>query len=214
MRLDHVSYAVSHAELVDTVQRLGALLGGAFFDGGRHPSFGTSNFVLPLAGGTYVEVVAALDHPAAEKAPFGRAVRARAEAGGGWMSWVVSVDDISVVEQRLGRTAVEGHRVRPDGETLTWKQIGINDVLRDASLPYFTQWTCSPELHPARLGPADVSAVACEIAGDRAQIREWIGGADLMTPIAETDIEWVDSDHPGIVAVHFHNSAGERIRID
>ena len=112
MRLDHVSYAVSSNELVDTVQRLGQQLGGSFVDGGRHPRFGTRNFILPLEGGTYVEVVAALDHPASEKAPFGRAVRLRAESGGGWMAWVVSVDDISLIEQRLGREAVDGHRVR------------------------------------------------------------------------------------------------------
>ena len=52
MRLDHVSYAVSNHELVDTVQRLGQQLGGTFVDGGRHPRFGTRNFVLPLEGGT------------------------------------------------------------------------------------------------------------------------------------------------------------------
>ena len=50
MRLDHVSYAVSSNELVDTVQRLGQQLGGSFVDGGRHPRFGTRNFVLPLEG--------------------------------------------------------------------------------------------------------------------------------------------------------------------
>ena len=76
MRLDHVSYAVSNNELADTVQRLGASLGAAFSDGGRHPRFGTRNFILPLQNGTYFEVVAALDHPAAEQAAFGKAVRA------------------------------------------------------------------------------------------------------------------------------------------
>ena len=97
------------------MQRLGQQLGGSFVDGGRHPRFGTRNFVLPLEGGTYVEVVAALDHPASDKAMFGQAVKARAESGGGWLGWVVSVDDISVVEARLGRPATDGHRVRPDG---------------------------------------------------------------------------------------------------
>ena len=74
MRLDHISYACTTSELADTIQRIGGDLGATFLDGGRHPSFGTRNFILPLAGGCYVEVVSALDHPAAEKAPFGRAV--------------------------------------------------------------------------------------------------------------------------------------------
>jgi catechol 2,3-dioxygenase-like lactoylglutathione lyase family enzyme len=213
MRLDHVSYAVSHAELADTVQRLGSLLGGTFVDGGRHPSFGTNNFVMPLMGGTYVEVVAALDHPAAEKAPFGRAVRARADAGGGWMGWVIAVDDLAVIEQRLGRQAVEGQRVRPDGVVLTWRQIGVNDLLADASLPFFAQWTCSSDLHPSAVAEPTVTAVACELSGDRERIREWIGG-ELSSPVADSAITWVDDEDQGLVAVHFRTPSGETVRID
>ena len=119
MRLDHISYACTSSELADVVQRIGSDLGATFVDGGRHPSFGTRNFILPLAGGTYVEVVSALDHPAAAKAPFGRAVQSRADAGGGWLGWAVAVDDISPIEQRLGRQAGSGHRVRPDGNFLS-----------------------------------------------------------------------------------------------
>ena len=129
MRLDHVSYAAPVEHLADTVQRIGSALGASFTDGGLHPRFGTRNFILPLAGGTYIEVVAALDHPAAYSAPFGRAVRARAEAGGGWMSWVVAVQSMSRIEERLGRPAVEGHRVRPDGFDLRWRQIGVLDTI-------------------------------------------------------------------------------------
>lgn len=213
MRLDHVSYAVSHNELVDTIQRLGGLLGGTFLDGGRHPSFGTNNFILPLSGGTYLEVVAPLDHPAAEKAPFGRAVRACAEDGGGWLGWVIAVDDITKVEQRLGRAAADGQRVRPDGVTLTWKQIGINEVIEDPSLPYFTQWTCPPELHPSLATEPSVSAVACEISGDRNRVRNWIGGP-IETPMDDTDIAWVESEEQGLVAVHFRTATGDVVRID
>ena len=140
MRLDHVSYAAPVEHLADTVQRIGSALGATFTDGGLHPRFGTRNFILPLAGGTYVEVVAALDHPAAYSAPFGRAVRARADEGGGWMGWVVSVSDMAKVEARLGRQAVEGHRVRPDGYDLHWQQIGVLDTMSDAQLPFFVHW--------------------------------------------------------------------------
>ena len=68
-----------------------------------HPRFGTRNMILPLADRTYLEVVEVLDHPASDKAPFGQAVRARSALGGGWLGWVVAVDDITVVEERLGR---------------------------------------------------------------------------------------------------------------
>lgn len=213
MRLDHLSYAVSYNELLDTVQRLGRLLGGTFVDGGRHPRFGTTNFVLPLVGGMYFEVVAPLDHPATEKLPFGRAVRARAEAGGGWLAYVVAVDDITAIETRLGRRSAEGQRVRPDGVVLTWRQIGLNDVLVDHSLPYFTQWTTDPADHPSLTGSPVVGVAACEIAGDPVAVRAWLGG-ELDSPIDDTEVHWVDSAENGLVAVHFRTASGDVVRVD
>src|ERR1700755_3607318 len=124
MRLDHLSYAAGPDGLAGTAQRIGGLLGRDFIEGGIHPRFGTRNMVLPLADHTYLEVVEVLDHPPSDKAPFGQAGRARSALGGGWLGWVVAVDDISSVEQRLGREAVSGNRHRPDGIELLWKQIG------------------------------------------------------------------------------------------
>ena len=92
MRLDHVSYVTSHDQLADTVQRLGSRLGSTFVDGGVYPRFGTRNFTLPLQNGHYIEVVCPLDHPASDASPFGKAVSKRAAEGGGWLTWVVSVD--------------------------------------------------------------------------------------------------------------------------
>ncbi|MEY2634741.1 MAG: hypothetical protein RIS75_681 [Actinomycetota bacterium] len=211
MRLDHVSYAVSHNELVDTVQRLGALLGSGFNDGGRHPSFGTSNFILPLKNGTYFEVVAALDHPSAERAPFGQAVRNRAEDGGGWLGWVVAVDDISNIESRLGREAVDGHRRRPDGVDLAWKQVGVKGLMNDPQLPFFIQWITPSELHPAHNG-SGVSLRTIEICGDQDVISEYLGEPSSH-PLDDVDVVWVDADEPGIVAVTFESANGT-VRID
>ena len=86
-------------------------------DGGVHPRFGTRNMILPLADDRYIEVVEVLDHPASDKAPFGQVVRARSESGGGWMGWVIAVDDLAEVEGRLGREAVEGCRKLADGRS-------------------------------------------------------------------------------------------------
>ena len=121
MRLDHVSYVTSHDQIADTVQRLGSAVGTAFIDGGVHPRFGTRNFTLPLQNGHYIEVVCPLDHPASDSSPFGKAVTARSNEGGGWLTWVVSVDDVSKLESRLGRSAVDGQRKKPDGSELSWK---------------------------------------------------------------------------------------------
>ena len=137
MRLDHLSFAAGPDGLASTAQRIGGLLGRDFTDGGVHPRFGTRNMILPLADHTYLEIVEVLDHPASDKAPFGQAVRARSALGGGWLGWVVAVDDIATVEQRLGRESAIGNRHRPDGTELRWKQIGVNGLIADPQLPFF-----------------------------------------------------------------------------
>ena len=108
MRLDHVSYVTSHDQLADTVQRLGSRLGSTFVDGGVHPRFGTRNFTMPLQNGQYIEVVCPLDHPATEQTPWGKAVSKKAQEGGGWLTWVFATEDISKVEEKVGRSAIEG----------------------------------------------------------------------------------------------------------
>ena len=212
MRLDHVSYAVSHEELADAVQRFGADLGAGLSDGGRHPRFGTQNFVLPLQNDMYIEIVAALDHPAAEQAPFGRAVRQRAEQGDGWLGWVVAVDDIAPFEARLGREAVSGHRRRPDGVDLQWRQLGVLDLLEDPSVPFFVQWVSPRDEHPSGNG-SKVRITKIEIAGDADAIAEWLG-EPKQHPLDDIDVEWVDDpDASGVVAVTFETPNG-LVRID
>ena len=105
MRVDHVVYAAERDGLKATAQRLAERIGVTPVDGGVHPRFGTRNIILPLAHERYVEVVEVLDHPASDKAPFGQAVRARSEAGGGWLGWVVAIDDIDEVEDEVRLTA-------------------------------------------------------------------------------------------------------------
>ena len=173
-----------------------------------HPRFGTRNFILPLLNGVYLEVVEPLDHPATDKAPFGRAVKARSEAGGGWLAWVVSVDDISTVEARIGRSAVLGQRRRPDGMVLSWKQIGVLDMLDDPALPFFIQWLGEPRDHPSMGAGHKVFLDRLEIAGDPQRVSEWLG-LSVEGPLADVKVEWVGiNGNPGLVAVQFATPHG------
>jgi len=174
MRVDHVSYAAERDGLKATAQRLSKLLGVKPVDGGIHPRFGTRNIILPLAHERYVEVVTVLDHPASDKAPFGQAVRARSEDGGGWLGWVVSVDDMSEAEKRLGRKSVVGSRRRPDGVELSWRQLGVNGLIADPQLPYYVKWD-DETLHPSVGATTNVTISGLQIAGDSERVCEWLG---------------------------------------
>jgi len=159
MRLDHVSYVASHDQISDVVQRIGSQIGTAFVDGGIHPQFGTRNFTAPLLNGQYIEVVCALDHPAAEKTPFGQAVTKKAAEGGGWLTWVFSTEDLAPIEAAIGRTAIEGHRRLPDGTELLWKQVGVRELLTDPELPFFIQWSTSNHPSVSRNAVTSISGI-------------------------------------------------------
>ncbi|NBR93412.1 MAG: VOC family protein [Actinobacteria bacterium] len=173
MHLDHISYVASHDHLIDEVQRIGSRLGAGFMDGGIHPRFGTRNFTLPLQGGRYFEIVCPLDHPAADASAFGKVVSQRAQDGGGLLTWVLSVNDISTFEKRLGRESVDGNRRRPDGSDLNWKQVGVLGTLEDRQLPFFIEWLTDD--HPSKEAKAVAKIEKLEIAGDPERVREWIG---------------------------------------
>jgi hypothetical protein len=208
MRLDHLSYAAGPDGLAGTARRIGELLGEEFVDGGIHPRFGTRNVVLPLSTGTYVEVVEVLDHPASDKAPFGQAVRARSELGGGWMGWVVAVDDIAPIEQRLGREAVNGNRHRPDGFELRWQQIGVKGLQSDPQLPFFVQWRSPAEQHPSAGSSGKTHLHCLEIAGDPGRVSDWLG-MPVEAPLEDVKVEWI-APHgtPGVVAAQFETPHG------
>ncbi|MCW2754549.1 MAG: hypothetical protein JWQ32_1960 [Marmoricola sp.] len=208
MRLDHIVFAAGPDGIAATADRLSKVLGEDFTDGGVHPRFGTRNRILPLTDGTYLELVEVLDHPASDKAPFGQAVRARSELGGGWLGWVVSVEDLAPVEERLGRESVKGNRHRPDGTELLWRQVGVKGLQSDPQLPYFIQWQTDPHLHPSAGASGQISLASLEIAGDPARVTEWLG-APVEQPLEDVKVEWVaPNGTPGIVAAQFQTPSG------
>jgi len=209
-RLDHISYATSHDQLVDVVQRLGSRIGSAFIDGGIHPRFGTRNFTLPLKNGHYLEVVCPLDHPAAEESAFGKAVTTRASEGGGWMSWVVATNDISPVEERLGRSSVEGSRKRPDGTELRWKQLGVLGTIKDSQLPFFIEWLSQD--HPSLDGKATAEIKKIDISGDEKTIESWLG-SNPKGAFKDVEVKYLDASNfdgeTGIISVTFSTPNGD-----
>ncbi len=209
MHIDHLSYAAAPEGLARTSRRLGAQLGEGFCDGGVHPRFGTRATVLPLADQRYLEIVTVLDHPASDKMPFGQVVRARSLGGGGWLGWVVAVEDIAVVEDRLGRQAIQGSRHRPDGVDLRWKQLCVMGSQEDVQLPYVVQWQVEPDQHPSARASGQVRLQALEIAGDPSRLGEWLS-EPAVSEREGLSIQWVAPNAaPGLVAAHFVTPGGE-----
>ena len=214
MRLDHVSYASEPDGLDATADRIAARLGVDAVKGGVHPRFGTRNKIIPLHGRRYIEVVEVLEHPAAEKQPFGQVVRARSEAGGGWMSWCVAVSDLAPFEQRLERSAVPGHRRFPDGRDLSWKQIGIKGVIADPQVPYLLRWAeGSDDLHPSQALDPQADVTALQIAGSAERLEEWLGASsteDVDRVLDGVHVEFLaPSGTPGLLSVTFSSPKGD-----
>jgi len=203
MRLDHISYVASHDQISDVVNRIGSQIGTAFVDGGIHPKFGTRNFTAPLLNGQYIEVVCPLDHPATDATPFGKAVKLKAESGGGWLSWILSTKDISGIETRLGRKSILGYRKKPDGTELNWKQIGVLGTLEDAQLPFFIEWVSKS--HPSADGVAVAGIKEIVIVGNKNKIANWTDFADLEVALGSCNIAVNQNpqEDNGIISVKF-----------
>jgi hypothetical protein len=210
MRLDHISYVASHDQISDVVNRIGSQIGTAFVDGGIHPKFGTRNFTAPLLNGQYIEVVCPLDHPATDATPFGKAVKQKADAGGGWLTWVFSSSDLQKVEEKFGRKAADGSRTKPDGSELKWKQIGVKEITGAGELPFFIQWLT--EQHPSKDGNSVAEITKIIIASDH-QLSDSLFKKEIELGLRNVKVEWVtpelnDGD-TGITAVEitrFHNT--------
>jgi hypothetical protein len=212
MRLDHVSYVTSHDQLADTVQRLGSRLGSAFVDGGIHPRFGTRNFTASLKNGQYIEVVCPLDHPATEQTPWGKAVSKKSNEGGGWFTWVFSTKDIQPIAEKFGREATEGHRTRPNGTDLKWKQIGVKEIADTREFPFFIQWLSAD--HPSQDGMPQAEIEKIVIA-DRDELSGSWFKDEILASLGDVHIEWVDpllnENESGIVSVQLATPTGRVI---
>ena len=191
MRLDHVSYVTSRDQLANAVQRLGARLGSTFVYGGIHPTFGTCNFTLPIQNGHCLEIIYPLAHPSPDSTPFGKVDSRRAAEGGSWLTWVVAVDDVAKIEKRLGRTAVDGHRTKPGGKDLAWKQIRVLGTFEDKQLSFFIELLSLDR--PSIDGKAIAKISKVEIAGDESRIEEWLDSELRAAIVSDVEVEWVSA---------------------
>jgi hypothetical protein len=164
--------------------RLAARYGLFSQEGGRHPGWGTSNRIIPLGAGVYLELVGVVDAREAARSPFGRWVTAMTGAEPRPFGWAVRSPDIDVTARHLGLRVVEGSRQRPDGTILRWRVAGVDEAQREPALPFFLDWDAGSE-HPGTLAPGldAVAVTELHLRGDSGRIGEWLGSHDMPLTI-------------------------------
>jgi hypothetical protein len=210
MRLDHISYVASHDQISDVVNRIGSQIGTAFVDGGIHPKFGTRNFTAPLLNGQYIEVVCPMDHPATETTEFGKIVKEKSLNGGGWLTWVISIDDMGKIEKQLKQQSVFGQRNLPSGKKIEWKQIGLQELAKNTGFPFFIKWLSNQ--HPSTEGTPTAKihkiVVACNLENKHV-LQNYL--LKLNSKIIE--LEYTNSTETGILKIEFEVN-NKLIKID
>ena len=122
--------------------------------GGSHPGKGTRNALLSLGHLRYLEIVA--PDPAQPKLEWFGAIRDMDEPR--LIGWAARAGNIGAIAQHLRDAQIPftgphaGSRIRPDGATLSWHTVVLED---DANglLPFFIEWDAASE-HPSAGAPA------------------------------------------------------------
>ena len=132
---------------------------------------------------------------------------APSRAVAGWAG-SVSVEDLAPVEARLGRSGVAGHRIRPDGHDLRWRQIGVNDLRAEPSLPFFTCWEGDGTDHPSTGGADGPRLACCRSAGSPERVVDWLGASPEDSCSTGSPSTGSRTRSPGLVAVTFDTAHG------
>jgi glyoxalase-like protein len=205
-RIDHVVLGVR--DLDGAARRLLADFGLGSVFGGHHVGWGTGNVIVPL-GSNYVELLGVVDEKQATQSALGRHLLSTVEEGDRLIGWCVAVDPFDEAVDRLGLTASEGSRVRPDGTTLRWRSAGLPEAMADPSRPFFISWLVPPALHPGRTTvyhPAAPRGLAwVEVNGDEEAIRRRLGPGGEALPVR------VLPGSPALVAAGIATASGNDI---
>jgi hypothetical protein len=202
MPLDHV--VVATANFDESARTFRERFGLEAHPGGRHPGWGTANWIVPL-GSAYIELVGVDDPILAATSAFGRRVVESNAGDGGPIGWCIRPNDFEATVRRLGLRTEPGSRITPDGHILEWRVAAVDMAMANPALPFFIAWDVPPDLHPGRLpgraeslagsrasgpgesraeGRAEVRAVetrvrSIELRGDRPEIERWLADEDL-----------------------------------
>ena len=155
--LDHLLLGCS--DLDEGIAFVEAHIGVRPAIGGVHPGRGTRNALLSLGKLHYLEVIA--PDPAQTGTPTVRAelpAMLKRLSSPALVDWAVHTSDIAGIAERLRSNGIAFHgptagsRARPDGKTLHWQSLNLDDD-HSGLLPFFIQWSAD-SVHPSVDAPA------------------------------------------------------------
>ncbi len=201
IELDHVLIAVT--DLAVAGREIEARYGLASIEGGRHPSWGTANRIVPL-GDTYLELIAVVDPAKAAETDVGRWVASGASSTGRPLGWTVRTSRLDEIARRLNLAIHAGSRTMPAGAVLRWRSAGMDQAIAEPSLPFFIEW--DPETpHPGqtairhRAGNARIANVVVD--ADPGLLASWLGEHHLPIDLRP--------GKPAVTEIHITSDAGE-----
>jgi catechol 2,3-dioxygenase-like lactoylglutathione lyase family enzyme len=175
LMLDHVVLAVP--DLDEASVALERRLGLRASRGGRHPSLGTENALVPV-GGAYVELVAVADAAAAAGTAFGRSALAARSSGARFAGWVARAESPAEGAVRMSRTT-------PDGRTITWRLAHAERLGDGGVLPPVITWDDAGTAPPF----ADPVHPIGRVRLDAVEIGDPGGELDALDAIAGVRVE-------------------------
>jgi hypothetical protein len=179
VEIDHVLLAAR--DLAADAERIAHHLSLESYGGGRHPAWGTANWIVPL-GTSYLELIRVVDEHEASGSDFGRWVSA--SSSGTLVGWAVRPDSLEATARRLGLEIGEGSRTGPSGERIEWRTAGIAVAVSRPWLPFFIEWS-GPAAHPGATTSPGAVIERVEIEGDRAELDRWLGEHQLPLDVSD-----------------------------
>jgi glyoxalase-like protein len=143
--LDHLLWACS--DLDAAIAALEERSGVRAAYGGRHPELGTHNALAQLSPHAFLEVIA--PDPTLRAGALAHRLATIEEPVLLW--WAARTDNATATAVRAEaegyRAAVlDGHRTRPDGQVVRWKNVFLSGHGAGTMVPFFIEW---PDGHPA-----------------------------------------------------------------
>lgn len=170
--IDHVIYGVRDLDAAVERFRYEHGLEPLLFS--EHPEWGTRNAVLPAGFGQFVELLSIADPDAGT--PLVEGLKLMLRSGDRMVGACIRSRDLDADAARLSLRVIDGERHQRD-RVLRFRRT-VPEERPD--MPFFIDWQGPNEEMDQHYAGGPVSCVAwIEYGGDAAQLRDWVGDADL-----------------------------------